>query len=280
MANISELLKFSSQLTAISDSPQLDCELLLCYTLDVDRTWLRTWPEKEISQPLEAKFRALLEQRVEGQPIAYLIGSRGFWSMDLQVSKDTLIPRPETELLVELALGLQLPKNSDGLDLGTGTGAIALALASERPDMNFVAVDSQSGAVSLANKNCQALGLANVEIFQSDWFDSVQLTEDQFDLIVSNPPYISATDPHLQQGDVRFEPNTALVSGIDGLDDLKKIIAQSPFYLKPNGWLLLEHGFDQADAVAARMQDRGFRQVSSRRDWSGQPRMTGGQWPH
>ena len=278
MANISELLKLSSQLTAISDSPQLDCELLLCYTLDVDRTWLRTWPEKEISQPLEAKFRALLEQRVEGQPIAYLIGSRGFWSMDLQVSKDTLIPRPETELLVELALGLQLPKNSDGLDLGTGTGAIALALASERPDMNFVAVDSQSGAVSLANKNCQALGLANVEIFQSDWFDSVQLTEDQFDLIVSNPPYISATDPHLQQGDVRFEPNTALVSGIDGLDDLKKIIAKSPFYLKPNGWLLLEHGFDQGSAVARRMSEAGFQKVVTHQDYNLIDRVTLGQW--
>ena len=278
MANISELLKFSSQLTAISDSPQLDCELLLCYTLDVDRTWLRTWPEKEISQPLEAKFRALLEQRVEGQPIAYLIGSRGFWSMDLQVSKDTLIPRPETELLVELALGLQLPKNSDGLDLGTGTGAIALALASERPDMNFVAVDSQSGAVSLANKNCQALGLANVEIFQSDWFDSVQLTEDQFDLIVSNPPYISATDPHLQQGDVRFEPNTALVSGIDGLDDLKKIIAKSPFYLKPNGWLLLEHGFDQGSDVARLMSEAGFQKVVTHQDYNLIDRVTLGQW--
>ena len=278
MANISELLKLSSQLTAISDSPQLDCELLLCYTLDVDRTWLRTWPEKEISQPLEAKFRALLEQRVEGQPIAYLIGSRGFWSMDLQVSKDTLIPRPETELLVELALGLQLPKNSDGLDLGTGTGAIALALASERPDMNFVAVDSQSGAVSLANKNCQALGLANVEIFQSDWFDSVQLTEDQFDLIVSNPPYISATDPHLQQGDVRFEPNTALVSGIDGLDDLKKIIAKSPFYLKPNGWLLLEHGFDQGSAVARLMSKAGFQKVVTHQDYNLIDRVTLGQW--
>ena len=278
MANISELLKFSSQLTAISDSPQLDCELLLCYTLDVDRTWLRTWPEKEISQPLEAKFRALLEQRVEGQPIAYLIGSRGFWSMDLQVSKDTLIPRPETELLVELALGLQLPKNSDGLDLGTGTGAIALALASERPDMNFVAVDSQSGAVSLANKNCQALGLANVEIFQSDWFDSVQLTEDQFDLIVSNPPYISATDPHLQQGDVRFEPNIALVSGIDGLDDLKKIIAKSPFYLKPNGWLLLEHGFDQGSAVARLMSEAGFQKVVTHQDYNLIDRVTLGQW--
>ncbi|MGB1912046.1 MAG: peptide chain release factor N(5)-glutamine methyltransferase [Porticoccaceae bacterium] len=278
MANISELLKFSSQLTAISDSPQLDCELLLCYTLDVDRTWLRTWPEKEISQPLEAKFRALLEQRVEGQPIAYLIGSRGFWSMDLQVSKDTLIPRPETELLVELALGLELPKNSDGLDLGTGTGAIALALASERPDMNFLAVDSQSGAVSLANKNCQALGLANVEIFQSDWFDSVQLTEDQFDLIVSNPPYISATDPHLQQGDVRFEPNTALVSGIDGLDDLKKIIAKSPFYLKPNGWLLLEHGFDQGSAVARLMSEAGFQKVVTHQDYNLIDRVTLGQW--
>ena len=278
MANVSELLKRSDRLQSTSDSPQLDCELLLCYVLDVDRTWLRTWPEKEISKSLEAKFCALLEQRVQGQPIAYLVGSRGFWSMDLQVSKDTLIPRPETELLVELTLGLKLPKNSHGLDLGTGTGAVVLALASERLDMNFTAVDSQMGAVSLAKKNCQNLGLVNVAIFQSDWFDSVQLKENQFDLIVSNPPYISANDPHLQQGDVRYEPNTALVSGVDGLDDLKKIIAKSPCYLKPEGWLLLEHGFDQGPATAHLMSKAGFQKVVTHKDYNQIDRVTLGQW--
>ena len=278
MANVSDLLRYSDQLQSTSDSPQLDCELLLCYVLDVDRTWLRTWPEKEVSQSLEARFRALLKQRVQGQPIAYLVGSRGFWSMDLQVSQDTLIPRPETELLVELTLGLQLPKNSDGLDLGTGTGAVVLALATERPDMNFTAVDSQVGAVSLANKNCQNLGLSNVNIVQSDWFDSVQLTDNQFDLVVSNPPYISANDPHLQQGDVRYEPSTALVSGVDGLDDLKKIISKAPFYLKPDGWLLLEHGFDQGQAIAALMSEAGYQKVVTHKDYNQMDRVTLGQW--
>ena len=280
MASVSDLLKYSDQLQSTSDSPQLDCELLLCFVLDVDRTWLRTWPEKPVSPSSEAKFCALLEQRIQSKPIAYLVGSRGFWSMDLQVSKDTLIPRPETELLVELALGLRLLKNSHGLDLGTGTGAIALALATERPDMNFFAVDSQAGAVSLANKNCQALGLSNVNIFQSDWFDSVQLTEDQFDLIVSNPPYISTNDPHLQQGDVRYEPKTALVSGVDGLDDLKKIITKSPFYLKSDGWLLLEHGFDQGPEVVHLMTRAGFQKVVTHQDYNQIDRVTLGQWKY
>ena len=278
MANVSDLLKYSDQLQSTSDSAQLDCELLLCYVLDVDRTWLRTWPEKPVSKSLEAKFCALLEHRIQGQPIAYLVGSRGFWSMDLQVSQDTLIPRPETELLVELALNLRLPKKSHGLDLGTGTGAVALALATERSDMNFIAVDYQVGAVSLANKNCQTLGLSNVNIFQSDWFDSLQLTDNQFDLIVSNPPYISVNDPHLQQGDVRYEPNSALVSGVDGLDDLKKIIAQSPLYLKSDGWLLLEHGFDQGPAVVRLMIEAGFQEVVTHKDYNQIDRVTLGQW--
>ena len=278
MANVSDLLKYSDQLQSTSDSAQLDCELLLCYVLDVDRTWLRTWPEKPVSQSLEAKFCALLKQRVQGQPVAYLVGSRGFWSMDLQVSQDTLIPRPETELLVELALNLRLPKKSHGLDLGTGTGAVALALATERSDMNFIAVDYQVGAVSLANKNCQTLGLSNVNIFQSDWFDSLQLSGNQFDLIVSNPPYISVNDPHLQQGDVRYEPNSALVSGVDGLDDLKKIITQSPLYLKSDGWLLLEHGFDQGLAVVRLMIEAGFQEVVTHTDYNQIDRVTLGQW--
>lgn len=278
MANISDLLSLSNQLQSISDSPRLDCELLLCYVLDVDRAWLRTWPEKEVSQEVEDKFCALLEHRVQGQPIAYLIGSRGFWSMDLQVSKDTLIPRPETELLVELALSLQLPRKSQALDLGTGTGAIALAIATERPDMKVTAVDSMLGAVNLANKNCQQLGLINVDIFQSDWFDAICSKDNQFDLIVSNPPYISANDPHLQQGDVRYEPNTALVSGIDGLDDLKTIIAEGPVYLKPNGWLLLEHGYNQGKAVMDLMAAAGYQKIATHQDYNQIDRVTLGQW--
>ena len=171
-------------------------------------------------------------------PIAYLVGSRGFWSMDLKVSSDTLIPRPETELLIEIALDLNVPSGGCGLDLGTGTGAIALALAKERHDMHWVAVDSQPEAVELAQANCDCQQLTNVCIFQSCWFDSLKAPNNTFDLIVSNPPYIAADDPHLAQGDVRFEPASALVSGVDGLDDIRVIISQSTSYLRQMAGLL------------------------------------------
>lgn len=278
MATVSELLKCSDKLLSISDSAKLDCELLLCHVLDVDRTWLRTWPEKTLSTEQETFFCALLEKRCQGQPIAYLVGSRGFWSMDLQVSSDTLIPRPETELLVELALSLSLPLNSKGLDLGTGTGAIALAIACERPDMKFMAVDSEAGAVELARKNCQNLGLSNVNVFQSNWFEAITPGANDFDLIVSNPPYIADDDPHLLQGDVRYEPSSALVSGIDGLNDLRQIIAQGSAYLRAGGWLLLEHGFDQAPAVAGLLIEAGFGKVTTHKDYNQLDRVTMGQW--
>ena len=278
MANVSELLQLSAKLQPTSDSPQLDCELLLCHVLDVDRTWLRTWPEKQVSSAQKSLFISLLDQRFEGMPIAYLVGSRGFWSMDLKVSTDTLIPRPETELLVEIALNLNLPRHSCGLDLGTGTGAIALALASERQDMQWIALDSQSGAVELAQANCKHQQLTNVTIFQSDWFDALQATNNTFDLIVSNPPYIAADDPHLVEGDVRFEPSSALVSGADGLDDIKIIISQSSAYLNTNGWLLIEHGYNQGQAVRDLMCAAGFFKVATQQDYNHLDRVTLGQY--
>ena len=278
MANVSELLQLSAKLQPTSDSPQLDCELLLCHVLDVDRTWLRTWPEKQVSSAQKSLFISLLDQRFEGMPIAYLVGSRGFWSMDLKVSSDTLIPRPETELLVEIALNLNLPRHSYGLDLGTGTGAIALALASERQDMQWIAVDSQSGAVELAQANCKHQQLTNVTIFQSYWFDALQATNNTFDLIVSNPPYIAADDPHLVEGDVRFEPSSALVSGADGLDDIKIIISQSSAYLNTNGWLVIEHGYNQGQAVRDLMCAAGFSEVVTQQDYNHLDRVTLGQY--
>ena len=263
-----------------SDSPQLDCEMLLCHVLEVDRTWLRTWPDKQVSQDQQQAFEILLQKREQGVPIAYLIGSRGFWTLDLKVSEETLIPRPETELLVEVALSLELPNCSSVLDLGTGTGAIALALASERQEWRLTAVDSQSAAVTLAKQNCQRHSLINVDFLQSNWFSAVAVDSPAFDLIVSNPPYIGRDDAHLQQGDVRFEPNSALVSGVDGLDDLGLIVAQSPDYLVAGGWLLVEHGYEQGRAVRNLFVAAGFSHVSTRRDYNDLDRVTYGQWLH
>lgn len=278
MASISKLLSLSSQLESISDTPQLDCELLLCHVIDKDRTWLRTWPDNQVSPTHQTLFKSLLDQRIKGTPIAYITGSRGFWSMDLNVSSDTLIPRPETELLVEIALKLGLPSQACGLDLGTGSGAIALALASERLDMQWFAVDAQLGAVELAQDNCNQQQLSNVSIFQSNWFDAIKQQDNKFDLIVSNPPYIAKDDPHLSQGDVRFEPKTALVSGVDGLDDIKVIVSQSSMYLNTNGWLVLEHGYNQGKAVRDLMLFAGFNEVTTKQDYNNLDRITIGFW--
>ena len=278
MASISKLLSLSAQLESISDTPQLDCELLLCHVIDKDRTWLRTWPDNQVSPTHQTLFKSLLDQRTKGTPIAYITGSRGFWSMNLNVSSDTLIPRPETELLVEIALKLGLPSQACGLDLGTGSGAIALALASERLDMQWFAVDAQLGAVELAQDNCNQQQLSNISIFQSNWFDAIKQQDNKFDLIVSNPPYIAKDDPHLSQGDVRFEPKTALVSGVDGLDDIKVIVSQSSMYLNTNGWLVLEHGYNQGKAVRDLMLFAGFNEVTTKQDYNNLDRITLGFW--
>lgn len=271
---ISELLQRSSELTA-SDSAVLDTELLLSHVLDVSRTYLKTWPDRQPDTDQVTTFAALFQRRIRGEPIAYILGHQGFWSLDLKVSEHTLIPRPETELLVETALELQLPPQSSVLDLGTGTGAIALALACERNDWNITALDFQPQAVALAEENRAAHKLDNVQIVQSNWFAALPAVK--FDLIVSNPPYIEKNDPHLSQGDVRFEPASALVSGAEGLDDLILLISQSVAFLKPNGWLLVEHGYDQGPGVRALFAEAAFSAIETRNDYNQMDRITFGQ---
>jgi release factor glutamine methyltransferase len=273
---ISQLLQTAVQLNHLSDTPALDCELLLCYVLNVDRSYLKTWPDRELNSIDEEQFQQLLQKRIQGEPVAYLIGTQGFWTLELNVSADTLIPRPETELLVETALELQLPPQAHVLDLGTGTGAIALALASERRQWQISAVDLMLGAVQLAQANCQRHQFDNVEIFQSRWF--AEIPAQRFNLIVSNPPYIEVDDEHLIQGDVRFEPASALVSGPDGLDDLRLLIAESVDYLAESGWLMVEHGYQQGPAVRELFQQAGFALVETRQDLNGLDRITLGCW--
>ena len=276
MTRIDQLLAHAAQI----DSPtaQLDAELLLAFVLEKPRSYLYTWPDKTVTEAQVAAFMTLLERRQRGEPVAYLLGRQGFWTLDLQVAKHTLIPRADTELLVESALQLAVASTTlKVLDLGTGTGALALALASERPLWAVTGVDRIESAVALAQNNQRQLQLANVGFLSSHWFSA--LTAQRYDLIVSNPPYIADNDPHLQQGDVRFEPLSALVSGPDGLDDIRLIIAQAPSYLTANGWLLLEHGFDQASAVRELLQQAGFIDVSSQRDLSGHQRISLGRLP-
>lgn len=274
MPTIESLLK-SAELPD-SPSPRLDAELLLAHALGQSRSYLRTWPECEPDAAQCAAFAALLERRRTGEPVAYLLGRQGFWSLDLEVAPHTLIPRPDTELLVETALALGPGGPARVLDLGTGTGAIALALACERPAWQVLGVDRVSEAVQLAERNRARLGLGNARFVESVWFST--LGGERFALIVGNPPYIAAEDRHLNEGDVRFEPASALVAGEDGLDDIRRIVAEAPAHLEGGGWLLLEHGYDQAEAVRALFAARGFAAVESRRDLGGHQRITLGQW--
>ena len=260
-----------------SPTPRLDAELLLAQALGKSRGYLHTWPEREPEASQLERFQAALARRRAGEPVAYILGRQGFWSLDLDVASHTLIPRPDTELLVETALALLPATALQVLDLGTGTGAIALALACERPAWQVTGVDRVAEAVALAQGNGTRLQLANARFAESCWFSA--LAGQRFQLIVSNPPYIAAADPHLSQGDVRFEPSSALVAGVDGLDDIRLIIEQAPEHLLAGGWLLLEHGFDQAEAVRELLVQRGFAAVDSRRDLGGHQRISLGQWP-
>ena len=260
-----------------SDSAALDADCLLCAVLSCTRTYLRTWPEQELTPEQVEQAEQLAVRREQGEPVAYILGVREFWSLPLQVSPATLIPRPDTEALVEWALTLLSDKGQGqkALDLGTGTGAIALALKSEMPALSMWALEREPAALDLARRNAARLGF-QVNFLASNWFAA--LNERNFQLIVSNPPYIDVADPHLSQGDVRFEPHTALVAEEDGLADIRQIIEQAPDYLAPGGWLLLEHGWQQAEAVRELLLACGFHAVITRQDLGGQERVSGGQW--
>ena len=276
MTRIDQLLAHAAQIT--SDTAQLDAELLLAFVLDKPRSYLYTWPDRTVEQAQAERYLTLLERRKQGEPVAYLLGRQGFWTLDLEVAEHTLIPRADTELLVEATLALGAADAPlQVLDLGTGSGALALALASERSLWQVTGVDRIESAVALAQRNQQQLQLTNVQFLVSHWFSAI--AGQRYDLIVSNPPYIADNDPHLQQGDVRFEPLSALVSGADGLDDIRLIITQAPSCLLADGWLLLEHGFDQAHAVRELLCQAGFVDVASQRDLSGHERISLGRLP-
>lgn len=255
-----------------------DAELLLAHVLGRPRSWLYAHGDDELDTDATLRFTELLTRRRAGEPVAYLTGHRGFWRFDLEVNPATLIPRPETELLVELALA-RLPADCPLriADLGTGSGAIALALAHERPRADVVATDASPGALTVADTNAQALGLANVRFLQGDWF--APIAGETFDLIASNPPYIADGDVHLGEGDLRFEPRSALASGIDGLDAIRRIAAQAPAHLVPGGWLLLEHGWDQGDAVRGLLAATGLVEVETVRDLEQRDRISLGRRP-
>lgn len=259
-----------------TETPRLDAELLLGFLLKKNSAWFKAHGDDELSTDLHNMFQTLLVRRQAGEPIAHIIGSRGFWTLDLGVTSDTLIPRPETELLVELAISkCAKDKKNRILDLGTGTGAIALAIASECRNAEVIAVDKSIDALQVAKENARRNNLP-VEFLQSDWFAALE--NRKFDLIVSNPPYIPDADPHLSQGDLRFEPMTALASGVDGLDDIRLIISQAGQYCLPRARLMIEHGFDQGEAVRALFFEAGFGSVETVQDMEQRDRVTIGQW--
>lgn len=262
-----------------SESARLDTELLLCHVLDCDRSYLRTWPERQLSPQHATRFQSLLQKRVEGFPIAYIVGYRDFWDLKLKVSKHTLIPRADTEVLVETALSLALPQNARVVDLGTGTGAIALALANERPNWSVFGLDRFEEVVALARENAELNDLSRVKFLTSDWFStfSEEQTQGRFDLIVSNPPYIDKDDEHLVQGDVRFEPSSALVADNQGLADIELIAAQSLSFLNDNAWLVFEHGYDQGESVRDILGKHGFIDIQTQKDYGGNDRVSFGR---
>ncbi|ENY72280.1 protein-glutamine N-methyltransferase HemK [Aeromonas diversa CDC 2478-85] len=258
------------------ESPRADADALLCHLLERDRGYLLSWPERELTPDQLARLEGWLARRQHGEPVAHILGEREFWSLSLLVSPATLIPRPDTEVLVEQAL-MRLPATpARVLDLGTGTGAIALALKSERPDDEVWAVDAQPDAVALARRNCERLRLPLL-LRLGSWFEPLG-DAPRFDLIVSNPPYIDGTDPHLAQGDVRFEPLTALVADEEGLADLRHIVFGARAHLAFGGWLLLEHGWQQGASVRRLLAEAGYDAIETVRDYGDNDRVTLGRF--
>lgn len=270
-------LNLSQGLSIDFDEAGVDVRLLMQKVLNVNHAWLISHANDVLSAEQMNAFNAIFKRRLAGEPMAYILGHREFYGLNLKTNPATLIPRPDTEVLVESALAkIPIDISSNILDLGTGSGAIALAIASQRPWAKITAVDFSKEALQVAQENAAALNLNHVTFKQSTWFS--EIGHQQFDLIVSNPPYIAKDDVHLQQGDLRFEPITALASGADGLDDIRVIVANAPQYLNQNGWLMLEHGYDQADAVSRLLAGRGFTQVSHALDLAGIQRVTMGCW--
>lgn len=274
------LLMAQAALAQMLDASEakLEAQLLLQHVLNVNRAWLITHESDALQANKHADFEALLNRRLQGEPIAHILGYREFYGLNLKVTPDTLIPRPDTETLVEAALAkISLHQAAHILDLGTGTGAVALAIASNRPQTQVTAVDASQAALNVAIENAKNLNITNVHFVLSDWF--TDLNNQKFDVIVSNPPYIEQEDAHLNQGDLRFEPVSALASGQDGLDDIRKIIDDCLLHLKPQGWLMLEHGYNQAGQVADLMSQTGLIDIKTITDFGGNHRVTIGKNP-
>ncbi|HEY3985561.1 peptide chain release factor N(5)-glutamine methyltransferase [Cedecea sp.] len=269
-------LRQAVQRLAQSESPKRDAEILLGFVTGKARTYILAFGETKLTTAQQAELETLLARRERGEPVAHLVGEREFWSLPLRVSPVTLIPRPDTECLVEHALTKLPGTPCEILDLGTGTGAIALALASERPDCRVTALDVVPEAVVLAQLNAKNLGITNVRVMQSHWFDT--LDNQRFTLIVSNPPYIDGDDPHLSEGDVRFEPKSALVADNHGLADLETLVRDSRRFLEPGGWLVLEHGWTQGEPVQQLLREAGFSAIETSKDYGGNDRLTSGRY--
>lgn len=278
MNDLRGLIAAAAQRLGGGDEARFEAELLLAHVLARPRAWLFAHAESVPDAQQRAQFTRIVDARAQGEPIAYLTGHREFWSMDLAVTPDVLIPRADTELLVELALAC-IPAHApcDVVDLGTGSGAIALAIARERPQARIVATDTSEAALAVARGNAQRLGIGNVEFAAGDWF--APLARRRFDVVVSNPPYIEAADAHLGLGDLRYEPPGALISGTDGLDALRVLAAGASTHLLPGGCLLLEHGFDQGEAVRALLDAGGLIDVRSDHDVAGHERVTSARMP-
>jgi release factor glutamine methyltransferase len=271
------LVRATKTLTPASDAPALDAEVLLSVTLNKERSYLRAWPEQSLTPEQLETFNGYIEQRLQGVPLAYIVGQREFWSRDFIVNNNVLIPRHDTELIIELSLK-RIPRNTalKVIDLGTGSGIIAITLAVERPKIEVFACDINTEALTIAKLNAKKHHVSRIKFYQSDWFEN--LPETNFDFIISNPPYIAADDPHLHQGDLRFEPHTSLVSSKQGLHDIERIIDSARQHLNSQGFLIIEHGYDQKTQVKSLFNQFDYQHVETFLDLSGNPRVTCGQW--
>jgi len=268
----------TEQLYDSCETPRIDAEVLMQHVIERPLAWLIAYGDTIATSDHVTAFDKLINQRYAGQPVAYLTGKRDFWTLSLAVNENVLIPRPDTETLVEQALQ-RIPRGSslDALDLGTGSGAIALAIAKERPKANVIAIDSQISALDVAKDNALRNEITNVQFLQSDWFTNIPKGK-KFNIIASNPPYIEAADPHLERGDLRFEPEIALIADEHGISDLKRIIEQSVDYLHHKAWLIVEHGYNQADRVADLFKEHHYQNVELFHDLNNLPRCSAGQF--